>query len=191
MYGIKNLRDITNYQMGWHYILRFQCKVLPEFIPFIENRYFNSQYDSDNDIHYRDTPCYSNYDISDSDDEYTKRYKAHLQKRKKEKVEESKKREKEYELLSKSYRDLVDIWVKLNIGCHFYEYTLKDEIFTCKISKKVTWHSGDLREEYLEFLHDIIVPISSEILSCEIESDDYGDMKWHYTDYELRIYHLF
>ena len=36
------------------------------------------------------------------------------------------------------------------------------------------------------FLKDVIVPTTAVIYSCEIESDDYGDMKWVYTDLELR-----
>jgi hypothetical protein len=61
--------------------------------------------------------------------------------------------------------------------------------FECKISKKVNWHHGgsnDLREDYETFLKDIIVPITSCITFCQIESDDYGESVWYYTDCQLR-----
>lgn len=166
--------------MGWHYILTFRCCILPEFIHFIEKEYLRTLYDTDRDIHYRDTPFYSYYD---SDDEDKKKRINEFRKMKEEKEEN---REKEYNLLSKSYKDLIDIWTNLDIGCHFYEYELKGSEFFCKISKKVNWHSGDLKDDYLTFLKDIIIPITSEITDCNIESDDYGDMEWDYTDSELR-----
>ena len=166
--------------MGWHYILTFHCKILPEFIPFIEKEYLRTLYDTDRDIHYRSRPFYRDYE---SDNEERKKRIDELIKMKEEQEEN---REKEYNLLSKSYRDLIDIWTNLDIGLHFYEYELKGSDFFCKISKKVNWHSGDLKDDYLTFLKDIIVPISSEITDCNIESDDYGDMKWDYTDSQLR-----
>ena len=89
-------------------------------------------------------------------------------------------------MFPKFYKDLIDIWRKLNIGYHFYEYSLNDSIFTCEISKKVGWHSGDLQDDYLTFMKDIIAEISSEIYDCSIKSDDYGDMEWIYTDSQLR-----
>lgn len=166
--------------MGWHYILTFKCKVLPEFISFIENRYFDSQFDEENDKEYMFRPSWMNsYEL-------TKNQKKHKEEYEKRKDDEKKIREKEYNELSKSYKDLIDIWNNLQIGSHFYEYELNDDIFFCKISKKVNWHSGLLRDDYETFLKDIIVPITSEIIECDIESDDYGDMKWHYSDSQLR-----
>ena len=92
-----------------------------------------------------------------------------------------------HDQLPKSYRDLIDIWKHTHIGQYFYAYDLHtDGIFTCEISKKVNAHHGDLRDAYVEFLKDIIVHISSVILECKIESDDYGDACWHYTDSDLR-----
>jgi hypothetical protein len=80
--------------------------------------------------------------------------------------------------------------ISLDIGKHFYEYDLSGNIFHCEISKKVNSHKGDLREDYKSFLKDIIVHISSEIEQCQIESDDYGDQVWYYTDSELRNIHF-
>jgi hypothetical protein len=166
--------------MGWHYILTFKCKVLPEFIPFIEKKYLNTQFDEENDPDYICRPQWiHSYEL----DEEQKKLKEEYEREKK---EETKKREEEYKLLPKSYRDLIDIWNNLAIGSHFYEYELEDDIFFCKISKKVNWHSGFLKDDYEAFLGDIIIPITSEIIECEIESDDYGDTIWQYSDSELR-----
>ncbi len=165
-------------QMGWHYILTFTCKVLPEYIPFIQNKYLQNLYDTDRDFHYRYRPSYSYYEVEEAE---KLREEDRLSRQK---AEEE--REKTYEQLPKNFRDLIDIWTHLDIGLHFYEYDIKGDEFTCKISKKVAWHKGDLKDDYLGFMKDIIVPISSEISFCEIESDDYGDMKWYYTDSQLR-----
>jgi hypothetical protein len=91
-----------------------------------------------------------------------------------------------YEGLSKSYRDLVDIWNSLGIGRRFREYLLEGNVLTCQISKKVTSHCGDLRADMESFMRDIIVPLSTEISSCHIDSDDYGEMCHEYSDAELR-----
>jgi hypothetical protein len=166
--------------MGWHYILTFKCKVLPEFISFIENRYFDSQFDEENDKEYMFRPSWmDSYEL-------TKNQMKHKEEYEKRKDDEKKIREKEYNDLPKSYKDIIDIWNNLQIGSHFYEYELTDDIFFCKISKKVNWHSGLLHDDYETFLKDIIVHMTSEIIECDIESDDYGNMKWFYSDSQLR-----
>lgn len=90
-----------------------------------------------------------------------------------------------YNQLNKDKRDLIDIWVNLDIA-QIYEYSFENGIFHCQISKKVTTHYEDLKQTYERFLKDILVPITSEITSCKIESDDYGYFVYHYTDTELR-----
>ncbi len=172
--------------MGWHYILTFKCTILPEFISFIQNKYLLNLYDEDRDIHYKEKP-YREYD---SDDERSKEEKERIAAYEKEKQNEKEQKRKEYELLPKSYKDLIDIWISLDIGNHFYEYSLNSSEFICEISKKVNWHSGDLQNDYLTFLKDIIVPITSEIMECQIHSDDYGDFTWYYSDSELRNIHF-
>lgn len=190
--------------MGWHYILRFKCTILPEYREFIEKRYLDDLFDSDLDIDYIEKPQRYYDSDPDKDAKNKKIYEEWL----KEEEEEQKERERVYEGLSKFYKDLIDIWTHLKIGSHFYKYELKDNKldleqssrpnepglksqidFECEISKKVNWHngpSGNLREDYETFLKDIIVPLTSRIDWCEIESDDYGDMRWYYTDTELR-----
>lgn len=137
--------------MGWHYILNFTCKILPEYTDFIEKKYM---------LLFSDTsPLYD----SDNEDENTQIYKH----------------------LNKNNQDLIDIWVNLDIA-QIYDYSFENGIFHCQISKKVNTHHGDLKQTYERFLKDIIVPISSEIIRCYIESDDYILFRHNYTDTQLR-----
>jgi hypothetical protein len=138
--------------MGWHYILSFRAKILPEFIPFVKKEWL---------MH---TVPYGDSDAEFADEDL----------------------EKEVELLTKTEKDLIEIWKCLGIGRRFYKYSLEGDILECEISKKVTHHRGELRDDYESFLNDIIVPISSEIYNCRIESDDMGCGVWHYSDSELR-----
>jgi hypothetical protein len=156
--------------MGWHYILRFSCKVKPEYIDFVRGRYLYELCDE------RDDPLY----LPDGEAE-----RAYV-------LEDAEASEKErkmaYAAMPKAWRDVLDIWFGTGLGQHFQEYNLDETtgVFSCEISKKVTWHRGDLRDAYLKFLKDVVVHISDVILDCEIESDDYGDVRWRYTDSELR-----
>lgn len=93
----------------------------------------------------------------------------------------------EDESIPVKYRELLINWINTDIGCHWSEYKLKDETtFIFQLSKKVYRHVGDLWEEYLRFMRNVIVPITSNISKCIIESDDYGDRVEYYTDEELR-----
>ena len=93
--------------------------------------------------------------------------------------------ERDYNLLEKRFQDLVDIWRTLDIDS-FYEYSVKDTMFSCEISHKVNTYHGDLQKAYETFLKGVMVPMTSEILECEIESDDYGDARYVYSDAQLR-----
>ena len=138
--------------MDWHCTLTFKCRLLPEFIDFIQNEYLETLFDA-------------NY------------------------LEESEKKEamdKEYNCLPATYKVLIDIWRELNIGINFYAYNLKDNEFFCQISKKIICHKGDLHDDYEKFMKEIIVFISSEILFCRIQTDDFGNIIWDYSDDELR-----
>lgn len=95
----------------------------------------------------------------------------------------------EFISLPKFYRDLIEIWIKLNIN-NFYTYELDDNnTFTCMIQKRCNRHRGDLREDMHTFVKDILVPITSVITSCTITVDDY-DSTTNYTDLELRGGHM-
>ena len=117
--------------MGWHYILTFTCKVLPEFIPFIENEYMQKQYEDDykdennflKGLYYRYGPDY--LDINEVQEK--------INTWKDERDQEKEKQTNEYNLLPKKYKDLIDIWQELDIGGYFYEYDLSGNIFKCKI----------------------------------------------------------
>jgi hypothetical protein len=134
--------------MGWHYILNFTCKILPEYTDFITKKYLLMFYDSS--LRYSDGDTGGMYDA-----------------------------------LGKDYKDLIDIWCKLDIA-QICEYSFENNIFHCEISNSVYRYSGDLKNIYEEFMRDIIVPISSDITICSIESDDYILTKYNYTDTELR-----
>jgi hypothetical protein len=90
--------------------------------------------------------------------------------------------------LSKAYRDLINIWIDLDIGSRFYEYVFDEstKILRFDISKKVIRHNGYLDDDYRTFVSDIIVPTTSEIMSCNIY-DDRSDMTTYLTDNELRM----
>ncbi len=144
--------------MGWHYILTFKCKVLPEFREFVEKEYLRK---------------FSKVII----DEWDRRTDS-----------EAEELEREFEALPKSIQDILDAWNRLDIGRRFYEYEFDGEVFSAQISKRVRDHSGssDLQEDYLTFMKEVIVPISSEITECSIESDDVWLFTQHYTESELR-----
>lgn len=203
--------------MGWHYILSFKCKLLPEHVRFIEAEYLKNHSPEDDNFIYGQ----SNYDYIHSkwngdyihhindyqldyyledDDcpewrrEIILKRKEGIRKREQEIEEELKtrieQREREYEEMPKCWRDIIDVWTSLRIGARFYNYDLCGNMFDCMISKKVADQNGCLREAYERFLKDVIVPISEEIYDCQIESDDFGDCIWHYSDSELRDVHF-
>jgi hypothetical protein len=158
--------------MGWHYILRVTCKVLPEFQEFVEKKYLCLFSDVQDGYTSRDDTGYTETASQSSEDSYE--------------AEQRKEQENAYRDCSKAYKDLIDIWTDLQIGHHFQEYKLQGSTWTFRLSKKVNWHNGDLKQDYESFLKDLVAPITSEISSCEIESDDFGDQKWRYSDSELR-----
>ena len=91
----------------------------------------------------------------------------------------------DYNNLPTSYKNMIQSWIPLDIAC-FYEYNVEESTLTLHISKKVIRHEGDLWVAYETFLHDILVPTTTEILSCKISEDDYGCTEREYTDLELR-----
>ena len=83
------------------------------------------------------------------------------------------------------------IWQELCIYHSFYQFKLEGDQFTFEISKKFNRYvckktHDDLTSAYRIMMRDIIAPISSEILRCEIEHDDYGIGSYYYTDEEVR-----
>jgi hypothetical protein len=167
--------------MGWHYILTFTCKVLPEYILFIEQEFLKK---TEHHYYYafkiNEDGLYDSTDVSDEED------KNIIEEINKEICDEHGELAKKYSTLSKSYKDLIDIWIRLNINEYFYKYDISGDIFHCQISKKVHTHKGNLYNDYKIFLRDIIVPITSEITECNIESDDFGEFIDYFTDTELR-----
>jgi hypothetical protein len=146
--------------MGWHYILKFKCTVLPEYIDFVQRDYIS---------YFSDQYPYSEMDLDpeqdiDEPDEYLRTYRS----------------------LSARYRTLIDLWTRLRIGPCIASHTLEGNQLTYEFSKKPYQHRGDLQTDYITFMQDVIVPITSVISECAIESDDCGCDIWNYTDSELR-----
>ena len=175
--------------MGWHYNLTLRCIIIPEFVPFIEKdclRRLGGATSIARRVGYALTSD------SESDEEWLteeqKEWRERMRVWQAEIATEKEAAAKEYEALPKTHKDLIDIWRDLDIDGSFYDYTFDKDSreFSCEISKRVGDHHGDLQTAYEEFLRDIIVPITSRITSCVIASDDFGDMRWVYTDTQLR-----
>lgn len=147
--------------MGWHYILTFKCKLLPEYIDFIKQdllSQFGGKFFS------------AESDFEDPEEDYEKPSELL----------------NTYRSLPKRYRNLIKLWDSIGIDSYCGGYTLEEDQLTFQMSKKVSAHHGDLQADYVQFMKDIIVPISSEITECSVESDDYGCHTWYYTDSQLR-----
>jgi putative methionine-R-sulfoxide reductase with GAF domain len=95
-----------------------------------------------------------------------------------------------YEGIPAEFRELFERWVEIGIvdteSHSFCEFEVIDETFHMTLYKKPHRHMGHLERDYRRFLKEIVVPISSVILYCEIEHDDYGDARYEYTDEEIR-----
>jgi hypothetical protein len=84
------------------------------------------------------------------------------------------------------YIPFLKIWNSLEIGNYFYEYKLEDQRFSFRIEKKPHRHSGNLEDDYIKFMENIIVPISTIVRYCSIEHDDYDLRSTSYTDAKQR-----
>lgn len=163
--------------MGWYYILNLECQILPQFQDFFSKNYLR---DFNKSFH-----MYDDYFIDDGSEE-AEEHKKRLEWQQSEKEMSENENKETRKTLTKFYRDLLDIWSTLDIN-RFYHYELKENgQFVCHIQKKVNTHHGDLWQDYLTFVKDIIVPLTSEITHCEISSDDFGDRTDYYTDLQLR-----
>jgi hypothetical protein len=99
--------------------------------------------------------------------------------------------EEEFEGLPEQWIEFYKIWRDLCLRCCFYQFKLEGDRFTFEISEKFNRYvcrstHDDLSVAYRRLMRDIIAPISSEILHCEIEHDDYGIGSYYYTDAEVR-----
>jgi hypothetical protein len=147
--------------MGWYYHLEVQCNVHPDFLTFYRKDFLR-KFDTIHAIFSKDHEC---TEECESDCKFFY--------------------EEDYRNLPKSYKDLLECWIPLDIAS-FYGYELSGSQLTIHLSKKVHRHEGDLWAAYETFLHDILVPTTTEITSCKISSDDYGCRERIYTDLELR-----
>ena len=99
--------------------------------------------------------------------------------------------EEEFEGIPEQWIEFYKIWRELCLRYCFYQFTLEGDRFTFEISKKFNRYvcrstDDNLSRAYEIMMRDIIAPMSSEILHCEIEHDDYGIGSYYYTDAEVR-----
>ena len=102
--------------------------------------------------------------------------------------------EEEFEGLPEQWIEFYKIWRELCLKYSFYQFKLEGDRFTFEISKKVIRYvcrstRDDLSCAYRIMMRNIIAPISSEILRCEIEHDDHGIGSYYYTDAEVRNFY--
>lgn len=99
----------------------------------------------------------------------------------------------EEEDIPEPYRDFYRIWHDLSIcdDIGFYQFEVEGDQLTLKLSIRPfrTRHSTfTIERDYKRFMRDMIAPISSEIVRCIIEHDDYDIGPYVYTDEEVRSF---
>ena len=100
--------------------------------------------------------------------------------------------------IPEKFKEFYQIWRDLSIysdgSSGFYQFKLEGDRFTFELCKRPYFYQcGNnwitLERDYKRLMRDIIAPISSEILRCEIEHDDFGLGSRTYTDTEVRNFH--
>jgi hypothetical protein len=100
--------------------------------------------------------------------------------------------------IPEKFKEFYKIWRDLSIysdgSSGFYQFKLEGDRFTFEICKRPYFYRCEnrritLENDYRRFMLYIIAPISSEILRCEIEHDDFGLGSRTYTDTEVRNFH--
>jgi hypothetical protein len=102
--------------------------------------------------------------------------------------------DEEFEGFPEQWIEFYRIWQELCIYHSFYQFKLEGDQFTFEISIKPHRYvcrstDDDLTSAYRIMMRDIIAPMSSVILRCEIEHDDYGIGSYYYTDEEVRHFY--
>ncbi len=94
----------------------------------------------------------------------------------------------DYNNIPIKYRKIMYTWYKLGIGQQsFYEYSVSEDMyFLVTIKKPLVGHYGILCDDLLDFVEQIILEISSEIIHCKITEEGPYGWKRCYTDNELR-----
>jgi hypothetical protein len=163
--------------MGWYYTLTVKCTIHPDFLEFYGEHHLQEAYmyvcprnaeEADDRSVASTESMYESQLFCEYRDAPNKSFLASVPKR---------------------YLDYLQFWLSLDIGPVFYEYDLHGNELEMKLSKKVIRHkqgSWGLKQDYEAFLHYIVVPTTTCIHSCQIESDDFGDDVWQYSDSELR-----
>ena len=96
-------------------------------------------------------------------------------------------------------REYYSIWRKLHIHSDgspgFYTCKMEGDRFIFEMYKQTYFYRFKksyitLDDDYKRFMRHFIAPISSEILRCDIEYDDFRDYTDTYTDEEVRNFHI-
>ena len=84
--------------------------------------------------------------------------------------------------------ELLEIWDKLKIEHHFYKYQVDvDNVFSFTLQKKPYHHDGNLENDYLRLMYEIIAPISSKIIECSMRNTEYiMEEPDTYSDIDIR-----
>ncbi len=88
------------------------------------------------------------------------------------------------------FKDLYHTWCCLgitrNTRSYFTEFNFIDAKFSFKIEKNIWKHTGNLNCDYLEFVRNIIRPISTHIIECYIDREDHILGRFYYKDDEFK-----
>lgn len=146
--------------MGYHILLHCTAIIKPEFVDHIKLDYFYYGVDRTDDYDYEDDPDHKIPDVM---------------------------------------REYYSIWRNLSIHydgpAGFYECKMEGDRFIFTICNRPYFYRfrnkyNTLEDDYKRFMLHFIAPISTEILRCVIEHDDFGDFIYTYTDEEVRDFHI-
>lgn len=143
--------------MGYHIILEAICEIKPEFIPLIEKEYLK-EYLCRLNLEYPEIYCDDNASPWERDPSLIGSVE-----------------------VPEEYKALLEEWRDLRIGPHFYKYDLSGTQFHLRIEKKPHRHTGYLNDDYMAFMMNVMMPMSSMISMCVISEDDYGCQESHYS----------
>jgi hypothetical protein len=171
--------------MGYHIILIVKCIIKDKYVNCIDFLNPDDDYDPADHYEYEYNRKKPRYRVI-SDEEYDLLTK-------------------DEKCIPKSIEHLQDLYRDLDIGHSFYEYgfvkdkrnsnykfnkKIKDtndtNEFDIKIEIKPYNHEGNLSYDYERFVREILVPLTTKIIYCEIEHDDYNIDSTYYIDDELR-----
>lgn len=87
--------------------------------------------------------------------------------------------------IPEAFRDVHRLWETWSYDWSFqqYEFNMETRQWAFTISNRAHRVSN---EDYRRFMEHFVVHVTEHIEWCEIEHDDYGDMRYQYTDADFR-----